>query len=138
MFALTRRPKDAPLCEVQSLRVCRAANTVGSVQKVIASVEKLNIATKQQPIGTRLANGHSDAAAFTTRVVSNHSIKLHVGVTGDHHGESQSLKNRQQAVLRREANENFDVVARRCMAEKDFPGPGILVWYVDGQLETKR
>ena len=104
--------QDIARGKVLGLWVCSAANAVGGSGKIVASVPELNIGVEQQPIGAGFSKGHSDTASIDDSRAPDHSVKLHVRVAADNHRQPESFKDRQEAVLWRQAGEAFIVVAR--------------------------
>src|SRR5580704_14140880 len=88
--------QDVARGKVLGLWVCGAANTVGGPGKIVASVPELNIWVEQQPIGLGFSERHADAACVHDSSRADHSIKLHVGMTTDDHGDAESFEDRQE------------------------------------------
>ena len=108
------------------LWVCSAANVIGGSVKIVASVPELNIGVEQQPIGAGFSERHADAACVHDSSRADHSVKLHVGMAADDHGDAESFEDGPEAVIGREAGKNLGVVARCGVAEKPVAEAGNL------------
>ena len=78
--------------EVLGLWVCRATNLFGGSGEIVAGVPELNIGLKQQPIGAGLSERHADTASVHDASRSDHSIKLHMGMTTNDQGERRVFR----------------------------------------------
>jgi len=54
----------------------------------------LNIGSEQEPVGTGFPERHSHAASIHYSSPSDHSIKLHVGMTADDERNIEAFKDR--------------------------------------------
>ena len=118
--------KDVARGKDLGLGVCGAANAVGGSSKIVASVPELNIGVEQQPIGAGFSERHADAACVHHSSRADHPVKLNVGMAADDQGDAESFEDRQEAVIGREAGNDFGVVARCRVAEKHIAEAGNL------------
>lgn len=123
-FFLGGGMQDVARGKALGLRVCGAANTVSGAGKIVASVPELNIGVEQQPIGPGFSERHADAACVHNSSCADYSIKLHVGMTTDDHGDAESFEDRQETVIGREAGKDLGVVAGCGVAEQHIAETG--------------
>src|SRR5688572_22681676 len=73
---------------------------------------------QHEPVRARLTERHADAAGVDDTDSADPSIELHVRVSADDNGRVDAGEDRTEAVVRREAREDFGVVAWGRMAEQ--------------------
>jgi hypothetical protein len=117
-FFFRRGAQHASCSEFFGLWVRGSANAVGGSCEIITGVTKLNVGAQQEPIGAGFPERHSDTAGVHDPSRADHPVELHVGVTANYCRYAESVENRHEAILWREAREDLVVVARRSMAEE--------------------
>ena len=70
-------------------------------------------------MGTRFAEGHSDASGIDDSGRSDLAVELHVGVAADDCCGGQSFEDWEKAVFGGQSSEDVVLVLGRCVAEQD-------------------
>jgi hypothetical protein len=117
---LGRRFEDISECKFTSLGICGVKNAVGSLLKIIIRVPQLNRGTKHQPVSAWFPKRHTDAPGVHDASGSDHSLKLHVGMTTNNNGNFKRFEDRNEEIVRRGTNKDLCIVAGCCVAEQDF------------------
>jgi hypothetical protein len=136
LTSLRRRLLNAASRELFRLWIARRSNAVGGRCKVVLRVPKLNVASEQKPVRTRSPKWHPDAAGVDNPCSSYHPIELHVRMTTDHQSPVHSLKDRQQAVFRRQTSEAFNFASWYAVAKEHAAHFGKIEPERPGQLRN--
>jgi hypothetical protein len=80
------------MCRILSLWIIGVSNSISSLREIVASMPKLNVGPKEEPIRTWVPIWHSHTASIHNSNPSDRSIKLHVGMTADDHRYVESCK----------------------------------------------
>ncbi len=105
------------------------ANAISSFREIVGRVPKLNIRSKQQPIGAWFPERHSHTAGIHNSNLCDRSVELHVGMTAYDHTHVQPFKDWQEAVFRCKTSKYLSVISRRGVAELHLAQPANL--YID-------
>ena len=81
---------------------------------------KLDIRSKQHPVGACLTKRHSDAAGVHNSNSSDHTIELHVCVTADHEACAHVLERSDETILWCQASKTLRFASRSAMAKENF------------------
>jgi len=84
--------QDVPRGKILSLWIGRVSNALSSFGEVVGRMPKLNVGSKQEPIGAWFAKRHSHTAGVHNSSPSDHSVKLHVGMTADDYSYVEAFK----------------------------------------------
>src|SRR5207302_11375339 len=72
--SLRRRLEKVPCPKIFSLRILRDSNALGSFREIVGRMSKLNLGSKQQPIGAWFPKRHSHAAGIQNANSSDHPV----------------------------------------------------------------
>ena len=87
--------------ELLRLRISRRSDPGRGFLQVIAGMTQLGGRFQQEPIGSRLAKGHSNAARVHDLGLADRPIELHVGMATNHQGSIRFGKDKRQPILGR-------------------------------------